>query len=333
MPVKQRPLTAAQAWEKMEKALSQPRRRKEQNQIDEAVRLLDEQPSDVKRKRYKAFLLDVLQRCGPVCVALCAAGLGQAHIANMNEKARSTLLAIVDKRKSSAGIAVFQGLAPARLNGAFCGCVRVSRANWLDIQLSTRPPPPEAARDRYHTYKFARMDLGIFANYFSPRLLQVMDDSALRAWEIRKSSLTGTEVVRTDVPWLVYQDCLMFLEVGSAQDIIVDLFSPEKRVPHPSCCEWKPTPFVTQGLTWTEGPEHYFLRGASTSAISTFLGAYLAQAIDESDLRVWEKENQQGTTTDCVEMQLLRDRSSRQGILKLRIGWRRGQAIVNSLYT
>jgi len=191
-----------------------------------------------------------------------------------------------------------------------------SRANWLDIQLSTRPPPPEAARDRYHTYKFARMDLGIFANYFSPRLLQVMDDSALRAWEIRKSSLTGTEVVRTDVPWLVHQDCLMFLEVGSAQDIIVDLFSPEKRVPHPSCC-----------------PEHYFLRGASTSAISTFLGAYLAQAIDESDLRVWEKENQQGTTTDCVEMQLLRDRSSRQGILKLRIGWRRGQAIVNSLYT
>jgi hypothetical protein len=63
-----------------------------------------------------------------------------------------------------------------------------------------------------------------------------MDDSALRAWEMRRSSI-GTEVVRTDVPLSAFEDCLMFLEVGSAQDIIAELFPPDKRTPHPSCCK------------------------------------------------------------------------------------------------
>lgn len=82
-----------------------------------------------------------------------------------------------------------------------------------------------------------------------------------------------------------------------------------------------------------EGPDHYFLRGASVSALSTFFGAYIFQALDESELRKWEKENQKLETTDCVEMQLLRDQTSRHGILKLRIGWKLGNPIVNSLYT
>ena len=89
---------------------------------------------------------------------------------------------------------------------------------------------------------------------------------------------------------------------------------------------------VLPDLTF-KGPDHYYIRGASVKAISALFGAYIFQSIDESELRNWEKENGQLETTDCVEMQLLRDPTSRHGILKLRIGWRLGNPIVNSLYT
>jgi hypothetical protein len=67
-------------------------------------------------------------------------------------------------------------------------------------------------------------------------------------------------------------------------------------------------------------------------AIFAFFGPYLFQAIDESKLREWEKEDRQLEITDCVEVQL-RDPTSRHGILKLRIGWRLAHGLVNSLYT
>lgn len=84
-------------------------------------------------------------------------------------------------------------------------------------------------------------------------------------------------------------------------------------------------PFCRHSRSNLEGPDHYFLRGASIATLSAFFGAYIFQAIDESELRNWEKENRHLETTHCVEMQLLRDQTSRHGILKLRIGWRLGK--------
>ncbi|KAF1354393.1 hypothetical protein EJ07DRAFT_158545 [Lizonia empirigonia] len=274
---RQIPLSATAAWKRLENTLSRPiEGRKVRTQINDAKDLLDEAPTG-KRKKYQAFLLDVLRRCGPAFVVLCAIGLGQAQIANMNTISRSSLLGTLEKKKGHALVKRLESIVPSGLK---------------DIHVTSRPRPAERSRDQYHIYKFATIDMPVFSRYFPPRLLQDIDDSALRAWEMRKSS-TGTEIVRTDVPWSAFEDCLMFLEVGSAQDIIALLFPPDKRTPCPSCC-----------------PDHYFIRGASTDAISAFFGAYLSQAIDESELRIWEKENQQLETTDCVEMQLLRDPTS-----------------------
>lgn len=115
-------------------------------------------------------------------------------------------------------------------------CLIFGGADLLDIHVASHPRPVEKIRDQYHIYKFATIDNPAFSSYFPPRLLQAINDSALWAWEMRKSS-TETEIVRTDVPWSAFEDCMMFLEVGSAQGIIAMLFTPDKRTPCPSCCE------------------------------------------------------------------------------------------------
>uniref|UniRef100_A0A1Y1N695 Uncharacterized protein n=1 Tax=Photinus pyralis TaxID=7054 RepID=A0A1Y1N695_PHOPY len=218
---RQFPLSATEAWSRLERVVSQPMKgRKLRTQVNDAMDLLNESPDGIKRKRFRSFLLEVLRRCGPVFVVLCALGLGQAQIANMNAASRTSLLGLLDKKKGLR-LDKLEGMVPAQLQG---------------LHITSRPRPAERNRDQYHVYKFATMDMTVLSSWFSLRVLQAMDDSALRAWEIRKSS-TGTEVVRTDVPWSAYEDCLMFLDVGGAQDIIAELFPPNKRTPNPSCCK------------------------------------------------------------------------------------------------
>lgn len=116
---KQLPLSATGAWERMEKILSQPMTgRKIQTQINEARDILDESPTGTKRKRYQTFLLEVLRKCGPAFVVLCAIGLGQAQIANMNAASRSSLLGILEKKMGLPLIGRLEDMVPARLKGA-----------------------------------------------------------------------------------------------------------------------------------------------------------------------------------------------------------------------
>ncbi|KAF1992943.1 hypothetical protein P154DRAFT_625770 [Amniculicola lignicola CBS 123094] len=97
---RQLPLSATEAWERLEKTLSRPvEGRKIRTQVNDAKDILDESPVVTKRKRYQVFLFEVLRKCGPVFVVLCAIGLGQAQIANMNAASRSSLLGILEKKK------------------------------------------------------------------------------------------------------------------------------------------------------------------------------------------------------------------------------------------
>jgi len=203
----------------------------------------------------------------------------------------------------------------------------MARSDLLGIQIH-RSRPPERRKDQYYLYRLA--DVNTFPTYFAPNIRYFMDESFFRAWEIRKS-MTTTELVRTDVPNMVFEDCLVFLEVGLAQDIISQLFPADKRTLTPSCCKFVNLTLAVRRLTTYKGPDHFSLAGASVQAIFSFFGPYLSQAIDESKLREWEKETGQLETTDCVEVQL-RDPTSRHGILKLRIGWGPGYQLVNSLY-
>ncbi|KAK3386538.1 hypothetical protein B0H63DRAFT_467934 [Podospora didyma] len=98
---RQSALSATEAWERLDKIISQPNEgRKAKTQINDAAELLERRVSG-KRKIYQTFLRDVLERCGLTSVVLCAIGLGQAQIAVMNEANRSSLLGILVKNKNN----------------------------------------------------------------------------------------------------------------------------------------------------------------------------------------------------------------------------------------
>lgn len=80
--------------------------------------------------------------------------------------------------------------------------------------------------------------------------------------------------MRTDLPKVVFEDCLMFLEVGFAQDFISELFPVNKRMITPSCCKFVYFPIYCSMSNYG-GPDYYSLTGASVEVIIAFLGPYL----------------------------------------------------------
>jgi hypothetical protein len=70
---------------------------------------------------------------------------------------------------------------------------------------------------------------------------------------------------------------------------------------------------------------------ASVSAISPIFGSRIGNAIEESQLREWEKANSSHDTTDCVSMEI-HPQQPHNGIFRLRIGFVAGTYIANKLY-
>jgi hypothetical protein len=240
---RQVPLSAAQAWERLQKTLSQTHEgRKAKTQIDDVAQLLGEPEPTGKRKRYQGFLLEVLRRCGLASVVLCAIGLGQAQVAMMNTTNRSSLLGILERNLDNPHLPRFRDMAPDKLTSKLSPFIHITRSDLLGIQVH-RPRPLERSRDQYWFYKFSTADADTFSTYFSPRIRSFMEESCLRAWEMRRSVI-GTEVVRTDIPKLMSEDCLMFLEVGLIQDLISELFPADKRIVTPSCCKFVHSPHL-----------------------------------------------------------------------------------------
>ena len=86
-------------------------------QVDEAVKVLRSPHNLGKRRRYRDFLIRVLQKSGPVCVVLCAIGLGQARIATMTRDDRVSLADVIDIKKGSACLETLEHLVPYSLKG------------------------------------------------------------------------------------------------------------------------------------------------------------------------------------------------------------------------
>jgi hypothetical protein len=92
---------------------------------------------------------------------------------------------------------------------------------------------------------------------------------------------------------------------------------------------------VTNNLSqlFTKSGDHayYTLKGASISAIRKIFSPRVCDAIEQSDMRAWEKQHLLIDTTDCVQMEISR-KSPHHGTIRLRIAFFLGMDIVNQLY-
>ncbi|EDN05787.1 predicted protein [Histoplasma mississippiense (nom. inval.)] len=88
-------------------------RRNDQRRVAEAVALLKQVQSSLKRQKYQLFLHDVLSRCGPHGFLLCAIALGQTTVVGMRKSDRATLVDELEKRKDQPPInhPIFRSLA------------------------------------------------------------------------------------------------------------------------------------------------------------------------------------------------------------------------------
>lgn len=88
-----------------------------------------------------------------------------------------------------------------------------------------------------------------------------------------------TECVRTMLPRDSFQDVIISIDVGSADELARLLF------PH------------------IEDHANSVSRGASVSAIQSIFPSRICNAIEESELRIWERSQLRQDTTDCVAME------------------------------
>lgn len=74
------------------------------------------------------------------------------------------------------------------------------------------------------------------------------------------------------------------------------------------------------------------LRGASVSGVTSIFTPYVCDAIECSELRLWELEYSFLETTDCVTLNVWRNQTN-FGFIRLRIGFSMGMSLLNDLYT
>ncbi|OQE72622.1 hypothetical protein PENNAL_c0095G11909, partial [Penicillium nalgiovense] len=107
-PARQRlprkPLTIAQAWDKVESAAyslgtGEYLGKKDSNRVSKAFFLLNHPPQSTSHRKYRLFLLRVNEKCGPQGVRLCAVALGHDHIRDMSNGHRDALLCKLGEMK------------------------------------------------------------------------------------------------------------------------------------------------------------------------------------------------------------------------------------------
>ncbi|KAJ5183283.1 hypothetical protein N7492_000899 [Penicillium capsulatum] len=68
----------------------------EKRRTADTIKILRRTQSASKRRKYKLFLCDLLEKTGPPSVLLCAIALGQVVIANMRQRDRHRLIELVE---------------------------------------------------------------------------------------------------------------------------------------------------------------------------------------------------------------------------------------------
>ncbi|KAJ5262224.1 uncharacterized protein N7525_002866 [Penicillium rubens] len=151
-----------------------------------------------------------------------------------------------------------------------------------------------------------------------------------------------TQCVRTTV-FYSHQDTIIHIEVGCAVKLADMLFpsasgrinsalsqsnaSIQARNPEAAL----PPGTQSESLVQDYDFAYFTLRGASVAGIRSVFSASICEAIEESELRRWEKHHLLTEVTDCITMQLWRAESQR-GLIKLRVGHYTGVNLANNLY-
>jgi hypothetical protein len=207
--------------------------------------------------------------------------------------------------------------------------------------------PPITGADGNMHWKYHAASLEAIYIIFGNHIRDAIERAPVRIRErARSETLQITECVRTNLPHQSFQDGMIWLDVGPAVEFAKILFPASRHMSIPSPGNGYEE-MVDSGLDIgklnaivsevfrsdlrVEDYAYYSLHGASVSAIRTVFGDRISNAIENSELRTWEKQHLLIETTDCVKMQLSR-KKPHYGVVCLRIEFTIGIHIADILY-
>jgi len=177
--------------------------------------------------------------------------------------------------------------------------------------LFQSPKPVTTAEDNEH-WAYDAAHLKSIPIIFGSRIGEAVERSQVRIAEKTNSpTLQTTESVRAKLPRKNFQDGIIWLDIGFASDFARTLFP--------------------QSTFDTNDNDHFTFKGAHSATILSIFDPRIRDAIEASQLRLWEKKHGLYDTTDCVTMRVCRKEPQR-GTMLLRIGFILGIDITNSLY-
>ncbi|KAJ6003672.1 hypothetical protein N7522_006364 [Penicillium canescens] len=223
-----------------------------------------------------------------------------------------------------------------RNNPPYCSCGQ----QMTDEQVLCHTPSPPTGAQVGNKWAYDHFTLDFIRNKFGDKIIDAIERSPVRMVETGKGAISRTNCVRMNFPEWPGQDAIVWLNVGMATDLAAILFpgtssrvlsSPvdpsTEKITHrtTSACQQQGNDVM---MDFGEGDGRTTTKGASMKALSSIFSQSVCDAIESSQLRLWEISHQIYDTTDCVELQAWRS-SPHSGVICLRIEFNLAMHIVN----
>ncbi|KAG4417676.1 hypothetical protein IFR04_009179 [Cadophora malorum] len=317
-----------------------------------ATEVLQQEQNSPKRQKYQLFLYNVLRKCGPHAVLVCAIALSQRLVFEMKNNDRKTLVNILEKNKGNTIIndSTLRSLASrhkipssvedlqAIIQRSDQNCIRqsspaISTSCTNTVSLNdTQSGSIATSESPLNTPSCARLEQHLVLEKAPPQGLgDVFDDyicDAIRRDTVQSDGMTSLKAAVTmDFPPRGLVDSLMSLAIHPSKVgyLAIALFG----VRVESAGEVR---FVSLegGVRLTPNPE-ITLKGVLDEAIIDVFGSEIHRAITACRMR--RKELEEGNrVTECVSM-ILTSRSDEGAIINLSLGVEEGTQIREKLYT
>lgn len=193
-------------------------------------------------------------------------------------------------------------------------------ATLFPSKSSVSVPRPLSAMETQQHFAYAAANPNAIHRIFGDQISDAVEKAPARLLEKATRLHPTTECVRATIPHGQLRDCVLVLSIGQADGLVETLF-PAVVLP---LDEEVPDEQVRDGGYFT-------LKGASLLAIESIFSQRICEAIEASELRAWEKAHFLSETTDCVIMQVHRQKPHR-GSLMVRLGYVPSCPIVVELY-
>ncbi|KAI1134809.1 hypothetical protein F5Y05DRAFT_416966 [Hypoxylon sp. FL0543] len=226
-------------------------------------------------------------------------------------------LELHDKRANlclgTAGRATLQNIARRRGIESSIAFERLIQSLFPNAESLDGPITTAEGPEAWH-YKGAMV--GSVRSEFALGVCEAISKAPLVGESAQYSTQATTGSVRMDFPSINSQDCILLLDVGDVDHFESVLF---------------PTAFRMPALSNLR-KFSYTLRGASLAAAALIFGSQLYEAIDTSQMRIWEKDKKRPTdTTECIAMEV-HAHEPIYGTLRLRLEFLRGLRIAQHLF-